>query len=258
MSWFTMSALTCPACAQAFEVPTADTVNVTRLPAHRGHVLKGNFHRFACPACSHAIRVERDFLYTDLDRAQMVQVHRPDTEKDWRHAEKETLAAFHAAVDNGPPGVVDFAVTTRLRTVFGLDELAEKVLLWEHGLDDGLVELLKLELMMAMPELRRKLDIRLVITTVRDRDGELWAREGDGGQYALPLARLRELAATRGALTERFPGLFYRPWVSFKRLAFEAPEHGPEPEAERAPSADAGAEPMAPAFPERRQGAQTP
>jgi Zn finger protein HypA/HybF involved in hydrogenase expression len=80
MSWYTMSALTCPACAQAFEVPTADTVNVTRLPAHRGHELEGNFHRFACPSCGHASRVERDFLYTDLDRAQMVQVHRPDTD----------------------------------------------------------------------------------------------------------------------------------------------------------------------------------
>lgn len=245
MSWFTMSALTCPACAHGFEVPTADTVNVTRLPAHRGHVLEGSFHRFACPSCGHAIRVERDFLYTDLDRAQMVQVHRPDSEMDWRHAEKQTLAAFHAAVDNGPPGVVDFAVTTRLRTVFGVDELAEKVLLWEHGLDDGLVELLKLELMMAMPELRRKPDIRLVITAVRDRDGELWAREGGGEEYALPLARLRELAATRGALTERFPGLFYRPWVSFRRLAFETPEHGPGPEDEAADS-------------ERRGGGQTP
>jgi hypothetical protein len=49
-------------------------------------------------------------------------------------------------VDHAPPIVREMADGFAIRTVFGLPALAEKILAWDQGLDDRLIELLKLDL----------------------------------------------------------------------------------------------------------------
>lgn len=221
MSWFVMTRLTCPSCGASFEAPTADTVNVTRLPLHREAVLSGAFHRVTCAACQHPSRVEREFLYADVDRHEFVHVFRAIDLPEWASREETALMAFHSAIDNGPPGVRNFARQYKTRAVFGLVELAEKVRLWDRGLDDALVELLKLELMTTIPELRRKADLQLTVTAILERQGDIEVEERSGEAFAMPLSRYRELLAVRSTLSERYPGLFYRPYVGFRRLATE-------------------------------------
>lgn len=229
MSWFETRPIDCPRCGASVEVATAETINVTRMPSARDRILDGGFHRAPCPGCGGAVRVERAFLYTDVRREQFVHVFPPGDVADWPRCEEVAGHAFEGAVDPSPPAMREAARRFAVRVVFGLDALAEKLRLFDAGLDDALVELQKLELAAGAPALRARPSLRLRVARV-DPDAdriEVIASENeidDDDRWALALGRHRELAAHRDELRERFPGLFLRPFVDYRRLARERPE----------------------------------
>src|SRR5262245_38838895 len=112
------SALACPRCGERFNAPTADTINVTRMPGARADILEGRFHRVTCPACQRPFRVERVFLYTDLRRKHFAQVFPPVDWRRWPELEEEAAEVFWRGFE-GPPGVKQMAAAYRVRAVFG-------------------------------------------------------------------------------------------------------------------------------------------
>lgn len=227
MSWFEHTDVACPRCGEGFKAPTAQTVNVTRMPEARSWVLDGSFHRVTCPGCAEPIFVDRDFLYTDLGREQFVLVGPTPAIADWPAWEATTLEAFARSVEGAPPYVEDISRRFRVATVFGVRMLAEKVRLWDAGLDDGVVELMKLEAVARDPALRTEGALMVTVTEVATDDDrlecELWGLDGALAtrMVGLSLERYRELAARRAELEARFAGLFYKPFVSYRRLASE-------------------------------------
>lgn len=142
MSTFFAQDVICPSCGHGFEVQLIEGVHVTRLPAVRQQILERDFQVFACPACAVRIAVEGMFVYTDFQRMQYVAVE-SRAATDWRAARRRHQETFARAFASGPPDANQMAGAFTCRLVYGVLALREKLLLWDAGLDDRVVEALK-------------------------------------------------------------------------------------------------------------------
>lgn len=156
----------CPACgvSQVGHVP--ESVNVARRPAYRGEVLRREFMRVACGGCGVRVTVERELLYSDLDHGLFVLVFpRVEREHHKRHAAVAREVFRRAVLNEAPRVVADLFGAIEPRVVFGYDELREKVLANDRGLDDRVVEGLK-ELLLRELEVLRTRRAELILDEV--------------------------------------------------------------------------------------------
>lgn len=227
MSGATLHAITCPACAYADVMPLYETVNTDRWPAARDALRAGTFHRHPCAGCGLSLTVERPLLYIDPARGQWIHCL-PDAEHvHWeRHA--EALArVFADAFDptRRPPAVAALGATLRPELVFGLAALRERVIAADADLDPTLIERLKLDLLLARPELMRHPDHALVLEAAAADHLLFAALAPDADPVVIRVDRrlLEPLTADRARLATTWPALFDGPWRSIQRYRLTAP-----------------------------------
>lgn len=166
--------------------------------------------------------MQRDLVFTDFRRGEWVRVATPSSLPRWQQLEHDTEAQFQRAMLHGAPVVSSLAETFRVRLVFDVGELRERLLIADAGLDDAIVECAKLACVAERPELvgpGQRIRLRevsaggsIVFATVSaespDRDLARWsARAG-------VLARI---SADRASWRARNPELFERAFVSLDR-----------------------------------------
>lgn len=130
-------------------------MHVTRAPELREAILSGRFQRFVCTHCGRVVVVEPTLLYTDFERNQWIGVFPTHALPFHRELSAEIMTSFHRNMEVAAPEIVrQWAPSFRIRCVFGLPALREKLILWEEGLDDALFECMKLQLLLSLdPEL---------------------------------------------------------------------------------------------------------
>jgi len=186
----------CPACANDFDVPVLKGLHVTRLPEVRTDILEGRFQQHVCPSCGTRIQLESTSVYTDFDNWHYVGIEAPSP-SSWSEARKRHVDAFDANFILGPPAAQELAHAMVHRVVFGMHALREKLLVWDAGLDDKVVEAMKGDHLR-----RRGIDVRdevLRVSAVLDGGHLLLARLSrwplvdvdDNGVTTLPLPELR-------------------------------------------------------------------
>jgi len=182
MSTFTDITAGCPNCGTQQELTVARGINVARTPAARDAIMEGRFQRYCCSGCRVEFTVLRPFTYVDWSRAQMFGVFPLADIDEWPRCEQVLEGTFSRTLgdesDGAPDGIPD---EIRLRTVFGLDALREKLLLFDAGMDDAVVEVMKLRWVMegGAAERRRPLVIDVVadMLVVRSEDETaVWSR----------------------------------------------------------------------------------
>lgn len=147
MSTFAPGMVTCPACQCTFEAQLATSINVTRSPEHGVAIRDGSFHRWKCPSCAERFEAIVSFVYLDFERKIMIGVHPEADLAEWRRRERETEEAFETEVASGAGSLLrGLSDGFRVRTVFGLAGLREKLVAFDADLDDLVVELVKLRL----------------------------------------------------------------------------------------------------------------
>lgn len=151
MSTFHQEKVICPHCGNSTRRMVAHSVNGGRAPHHRTAILDGTFQVVACEECQHPFEIGHPFLYVDVDRKQWIQVHTVEQAPQWRKLAEQAAALFEAMISPPAPPVVKRVMAgTRVRLVFGTDALREKLLCDDAGLDDGTLEVLKLQLLHAL------------------------------------------------------------------------------------------------------------
>lgn len=138
-------------CGSSFRANLARSVNAGRTPAVREQILRGEFHRVICSTCGRRNAAEPPFFYTDLSRNAVYFV-RPRGERFTHrdHSKRLDLAAADVPADLASSDV------RQLRVLYGLDELREKLVAQNAGIDDRVVELLKIFLLQEHPFLLQK------------------------------------------------------------------------------------------------------
>jgi hypothetical protein len=126
----------------------ADSINAGRMPKAREQILAGEFHRFTCANCGRRMTVEKEFSYADFTRNTFIKV-KPRQD---RHLWRESSVALQRETRR-LPGDLSQPQSRSVRVVFGLGELREKLIAEDAGVDDRLIELLKIFLLYEHPVL---------------------------------------------------------------------------------------------------------
>lgn len=204
-------------CGNALVVQLAESINAKRSPESREKILRGELHRTACTACGRQMTIERPFYYTDLTRDAFFKVLPRRERHRWREASKELDAAAGKFPESlSKPG------SRSLRVLFGMDELREKLVAQDSGLDDRFVELLKVFLVYEHPVLLRRSRLRLSLDSVNEDAVEFTAAY-EHHQQRFRLGIPREIVDDLAEKPEQI-----REWASSAHphgSIFELPDH---------------------------------
>ena len=145
MSVFRPRKLVCPACKGPVDFQTVFSVNADRRSDLRDAIIDGSFQRETCPKCGRAFRLEPEFIYFNLDRRQWILVRPFGAREQFADLERQARALYDTAFgDNAPPDLREETAAIRPRVVFGWAALREKLVCAQAGLDDAVLELVKL------------------------------------------------------------------------------------------------------------------
>jgi len=191
--------LTC-ACGHTSEISVADSLHVSDAPELREAILAGTFHVFPCPACERTHPVEKLLSYTDFPRRHWFTVVPPGAMLDrapWLAVAREGFQKN--MVQNAPPLVQGWAGEMTQRLVFGLASLREKLVAFDAGLDDHVLELLKLQI---IRDFQLTLSLETYLFLVEDAGKNLifeYGAPGTDGTTIVPMPRISyEQIASRG------------------------------------------------------------
>jgi CpXC protein len=135
----------CPGCGTVATRRLAHSINAGRAPQHRVAILAATFQRFTCEQCGLVHTVESEFPYTDEGRRQLFFCHPRDGEPRWRELEAAFAEVVRTQlVEADVEAAREFGRDLTTRLVFGLEALREKILCFDVGLDDRVLEALKL------------------------------------------------------------------------------------------------------------------
>ncbi|MCA0872559.1 CpXC domain-containing protein [Seohaeicola saemankumensis] len=153
MSLFRPASITCPACDTLIEVEESDSVNADRRPDLREAIIDGTFQQMNCPSCDVQIRLEPQFNYLEVGQSLWIAVFPPRMMPEYIEVEDSITDVFDNAYGkHAQPSARVIGDDLDVRLVFGWPALREKLVVRAAGLDDTLVELLKLDLMRRLPE----------------------------------------------------------------------------------------------------------
>ncbi len=214
----------CPHCGDEFGADLYWSLHATRSPAVRDAVLAQRFQRFSCPSCDGTVVAEPTLLYTDFHRRQWFATFPARALAHRTELIRLVQEGFHFNMRvNAPPLVRDWADDMRVRVVFGLPWLREKLLLHDAGYDDRLVEVLKLQLLRGTATRLFRPDTPIVVDEVDDDGLTLSLMEAvpdDRNEvvrsYRLPRAAYDALIDQREAMEALLPEVFTSPVVDWR------------------------------------------
>ncbi len=218
--WYTQG-LACPVCGASIAAKLARAIHAVRVPAVRAAILAGQLHRIACPRCAAATIVHRELVYTDFARHHWVHLAVPEDRARWPEIERGARALFDRALRRTAPLLAARADAFTFRIGFDLGELREKLILWDAGLDDRLVECAKLACARERPALLgrgRRLRVDAVGATGELEVAVLDADLRTAGGIRIPRDTVDQIAAARADWEGRLPELFAGGFVSVDRL----------------------------------------
>lgn len=223
MSVFKPVACDCPACGSTIRIDACDSVNGVRRPDLRQEILDDRFQRCRCSACRSEFRVQPAFTYLDVERGQWLLVRPAGDLADWQGFEAQARTihaeAFGAAAD---PAAQAIGARLTVRVTFGWPAVREKLLCAVHGIDDVVLELLKLALLRQLGDLPLSDTVELRLVGADTRQLRLaWLQAEDGAlaeQLEVPRELLDEMTAERAdwqALHTELAAAAYVDWQRF-------------------------------------------
>jgi hypothetical protein len=222
MSIWTNQEIACEACGARFRGRVVSGLNLTRNPDVRQAILDEKLHVFECPQCGARVLLDRTFLYTDLERRHFLGVFPRGRERGFRNAERDVEELYRVNIVDEPSGILFGGEDPRfeVRAVFGYGRLREKLVAWDAGLDDRLVEVLKMHLLRERRELDGFLDLRLDAVAGPAGPLSLLALRDDGPERLridAPLEAYRALEAQRDTYANTYPDLFGLAFADLRR-----------------------------------------
>lgn len=220
MSVFRDCELICPRCARAWVAPLAVSVNGDRSPDVRRAILEGRFQVMTCPSCGGEMVADGPLLYIEFEARRFIGCQPRGWLPAWRELEHEAADTWRRTfVEHAPAAVRATSTGFVVRTVFGLPALREKLLCFDAGLDDRLVEALKLDLMRT-PGAGLTLDPRARLILVAVEDDRLMFEVGGrpGEQLAVPRGRYGAIVEGRRGYADLIARLTAGPFVDVARL----------------------------------------
>jgi hypothetical protein len=141
MTRISTETVTCPACDHEQEFTHWESVNVSLDPNLKDQLLRGELTTFTCNKCGAQVDVQAPLLYHDMEKQLMIWLLPGDMEPEMPQ-------------QNGLLGglIERFSGQFTYRVVRDLNQLIEKIRIFDDELDDKVIELLKFMLCRGDPE----------------------------------------------------------------------------------------------------------
>lgn len=134
-------AVKCPVCGQNSIVPIWSSINAQFDISQKSRLLDGTLFQHVCPRCGQAIKLDYECRYHDMNHRAVI--HYVRTERSARNVFK---AAKDFRLDPGNPTTDPASGREphyRERVVKSQNALREKAIIFDLGLDDRIVEVMK-------------------------------------------------------------------------------------------------------------------
>lgn len=125
----------CPICKHSRETEAVRTVDADRDGTVQKKLEDGSLFAFDCPDCGFSMRLSYSFLYQDTKIREYIYVSEEKPGPD--------AASFDQICKNAMALTEGRTEDALLRIVYSVRDLREKLALFEHGLDDRVVEICK-------------------------------------------------------------------------------------------------------------------
>ena len=165
MSLFHPLNLVCPNCQAAITMPAVGSVNADRRPDLRDDILENRFQDTTCGSCGESFRLPPQFNYLGVAEGLWIAAMPGQRMPEYLTVEDEILDVFNTGYGSAAPAAArEIGAGLTVRLTFGWPAVREKILARQSGLDDVALEILKLEMLRAMPEapLAPGIELRLV------------------------------------------------------------------------------------------------
>ena len=223
MSTWQDTTVQCPRCATELHTRIALGVHITRVPHVRQQILDRTFHTLTCNSCNASLAIAQPFVYTDFGRNHWLLVRVIGDEPDWREWEAQLEQDLARAFEHGSPLAHELGKQLLARVVFGYEALREKLVVWDAGLEDAIVECIKVRAISADPTLAAT-GSALVVDQIDDDDTIHFAWFANAADPAperlidVPPTWVRDTDRDHASLEARFAELFGARFVSVRRL----------------------------------------
>lgn len=227
MSRFDVKEFPCPECDQSVEFGVVASINADRRPDLRDAILDGSFQRGSCDHCGNNFRIDPEFAFLDVGRRQWILVLPGSEKMRWNHLESNAKFAFEISFGENAGGVAhELGKTMHSRVAFGWPAIREKLLCAEYGLDDVILEQLKLMLIKGLDNAMVGTDVELRLNGVEDSHLKLhWISAVDASPLEfleIPRNLYDEIAADKEGWKELREQLTAGTFVDVDRLLIEA------------------------------------
>jgi hypothetical protein len=223
MSLFRPVNLICPSCGALIVMEAVGSVNADRRPDLRIAILEDRFQDTTCGSCAKSFRLPPEFTYLDVGRGQWIASMPAARMPSYLEVEDQISAAFTQSYGaTAPAAARELGAGLTVRLTFGWPAIREKLLLAGAGLEDVVVEIIKLDLIRRLPEtpLSPGTELRLVQAT-EDLLALAWidtATEKGQGEIVLPRAAYPEMLADIDAWGDVRAQLVNGPFVDIQKL----------------------------------------
>ena len=128
----------CPQCEQMSDVTVWSSITVNDSPDLKKELLSGNINMFKCPSCNHTALMPHPMLYTDDEKKLMISFA---PSNDPIIKDKMFSDIKESSAKSGELMKLD---GYNLRFITDYNELLEKILIFDNGLNDKAIEVIKL------------------------------------------------------------------------------------------------------------------
>lgn len=135
MSNITEESIACPKCQKNQQVKKYSSVNITLKPELKDKIKSGYFFAFECEECGVKIPMIYPCLYHDMENKNMIWLVPNCT--------NEQVVEVNN-INSKQDMVEDLSIGYKKRIVKNTDSFREKIVIWDEGLDDKAIELLKI------------------------------------------------------------------------------------------------------------------
>ncbi len=130
----------CPKCGQLTELTVWQSITVSDSPDLKDDLLKGKINMFRCPSCGLSALMPTPLLYTDDKKKLMISFSPCENESD--------KIAMYEKIKSTSKDTVNALSDYNLRFISSYNDFLEKVLIYDNGFHDKVIEVLKLLVLM--------------------------------------------------------------------------------------------------------------
>lgn len=138
--------IACPSCGQLHEISVWNSITVCDSPDLKAELLHGSINIFKCPDCGYKALMSTPLLYNDAEKKLMISF----SPSDDKQASVKLFEQMKESTKNSDE--LEALEGYNLRFVSDYNSLLEKILIYDNGLWDKAIEILKLLVLSQEPE----------------------------------------------------------------------------------------------------------